>query len=1272
MPDYQLLYKTSFYMVAAIISIAAIVFVVIEGWLDRRQTRIYLLMLFDVLLSAVGGIVYKLSRPYAVGNSNLTSFMLLFQFLDFFAHTALAPLFYVYIQNVIGAIHRRSLKKRLAFLIPFFICESMVLLNPIIGWIYYFDENYDFHRNWGEVITYIVATFYFALSMFDILFYWHAVNKRRRQGLLYCFLITLSGIIIQLISINLSVELVAESMGLMLIMLVVEREEDRIDQSTRTYNRSAFQSDINNFFRIGRKFHIIYIRILNDDILQRLTGSTDDDILFREIVKYLRQVHSKYEIYRVRSNAFLLVCHGVDDAEVSTLAKQINDRFAESFDFGDISARLKVSVLYASIPLELTNENEIMLLIDSVDYEHEDMEQDVNNPGTGYSEYENMSTGRILHGSDISRILYSASLEKALHRGLSEHNYEVHYQPIYNIRDKSICGAEASICLNDPELGIAAAERIMPLAGKQGIDILLNNMLLDEVCMFMGSGIPLELGLNQISVAISVKQCIQPYFVDMLDRLLNEYNVVPSMFNFEVPEPEDAEQATLLEGVMKILKDKGFTISLDSFGTGYTNMKAFSNFGYDIVNLNIGVLGKHELNDAGKIILKYSIRMIRDMNMRVLVKGATGYDQVEWIEQTDASYLQTDYYSRVITQSELISILRVTEIARRDEQRARAGSEAKSNFLANMSHEIRTPINAILGMNEMILRESKNEAVINYAKDIEHASRSLLALINNILDFSKLEAGNMEIVPVEYDLSSLLNDVINMTKMRIELKGLKIDVDVETELPEKLFGDEMRIRQVLLNLLDNAIKNTEEGSIGLNVRGSFSSDHSVLLIIDVKDTGTGIKEEDKNKLMERIKKQGALRDKSLDGMGLGLTIAGNLLNLMEGAIQIESVYGKGSTFTVVIPQQVMEPTPIGDFNERFVENTLGNPEYHEQFIAPEAKILVVDDTPINLTVIKSLLKNTQIHIDTALSGKEGLEMCAGVHYDIIFLDYRMPEMDGVTILKIMREMSDHPNVNTPIILLTANALSGAREQFMAEGFDDYMTKPIDGRKLETLLMRYLPKDKVILNANQDTDSSFEDRELMELLRKNAGLDVEQGLSNCGSLEGYLEVLKIYLSSVESKVGEIEKYLRVEDYDNYTIQVHSLKSTSKVIGAIDISERAYELEQAGDEGNVELIRGKTEGFLDDIRQLGRTLSDILDGEPQSSDDRKELPEIEPNMLRDAYKTLSDFAMSMDYENSIFVLDELKNYKLKEEDERRINSIRNAIDNLDWDEAVRLMD
>lgn len=1238
-----LLYKTTFYMVAAMISVVAFAFLSIDGFTDRRQTKVLLLMLADVFTSSVGGIVYKLSQPYAPGNNVICTVMLTFQFLDFLAHTALAPLFFLYVNLSTGAIYRQSKRSKILFALPFLIEAFMVILNPFLGWVYYFDRNYNFYRNWGETITYIVAVFYFLVAMSNMFFYWYAINQRRRRALLYSFIIVIAGVVIQLVSITFTVELVGEAMGCVIILLAVEREDDRIDQPTRTYNRMAFQSDLNNFYRLGRRFHIVFIRILNHDILKRITGSSDNDRLFNEVALYLRQIHSKYHIYRTQPNSFVLVCHDNTDEEVQELSNAIQERFKKGFNFDGSELLLKIMLLWASAPEELKDEESVMQLIDG----------EVTNP----------EDEKIICGNEIQGFLNAVSLEKALYTGLSERNYEVYYQPIYNTKDKSIYGAEAQICLNDSNLGVVDWEEIMPIAVKYGIDISIGKMLLEEVCMFLGSGIPTELGLTQISVGVSVRQCMCPDFVSNLKRLCDKYNVNPTSLNIEMQEPREADQFDRLVDVTRQLKDMGFVISLDGFGKGYTNMHLVTAFGASVINLDATGLGE-EVGELGKAILRYTIRMLKEIDYMILIKGADTKEQLDWVVQMDVDFVQSDYYSKVVTQNELISILRVTEIARRDEQRARAGSEAKSNFLANMSHEIRTPINAILGMNEMILRESKNDSVLGYAKDIENASKSLLALINDILDFSKIEAGNMEIVEGEYFLSSLLNDVISMIQLRAEKKDLGFDINVSEELPDKLYGDEMRIRQVLINILNNAVKYTDKGTVGFTAHGVISSDHTVKLVFDISDTGRGIKEEDKDKLFETFQRLDMVRNRTVEGTGLGLAITNNLVNLMDGEIKVESEYGKGSVFTVSIPQQIIDDKPIGNLKERYERDLENRPEYHESFVAPEAKILVVDDTPINLTVIQGLLKQTKIQIDLAKSGMECLELVAVNPYDVIFLDYRMPEMDGVTTLKIMKEMQDYPNMETPIVLLTANALTGAREKFLEQGFDDYMTKPIDSRKLEEILIEYLPKDKVILQANDENIDEGESSEIIKRLEEEAGLDTKKGLANCGSPEGYLEVVTIYRNSVDAKVDEIGRYYDEKDYANFTIQVHSLKSTSRIIGALDISERAWELEQAGDRKDENYISKNTEDLLFDYLELGKRLKEILPMEEAQEDD-SELDDISDDMLNDGIATLKEFAENMSYDDLIFVLDELSSYKLSSKDKQLLKDIRNHVEQLDWE-------
>ena len=393
-------------------------------------------------------------------------------------------------------------------------------------------------------------------------------------------------------------------------------------------------------------------------------------------------------------------------------------------------------------------------------------------------------------------------------------------------------------------------------------------------------------------------------------------------------------------------------------------------------------------------------------------------------------------------------------------EKADAANIAKSEFLANMSHEIRTPINAVLGMNEMILRECEDPAIIKYARDVEGAGKNLLAIINDILDLSKIEAGKMELVEAPYRLSSVLNDVVNMTSFRAKAKNLELEVQVNSNIPDNLYGDEVRIRRIIVNLLNNAVKYTEKGKIRLDI-SEKRNDGSTDLIIEISDTGIGIRHNDLIKLFNRFDRLDMYRNKTVEGTGLGLAITRGLLDLMQGTIDVRSVYGEGSVFTVSIPQRIVEADPIGNWQERY-EGTLKDKEKHkEEFHAPEARILVVDDTVVNLIVVQNLLKHSEMQIDTAASGQEMLDMAEQTKYDIILLDQRMPRMDGVEALHHLKERTDGPNIKPPVICLTAEAITGARERYIAEGFDDYLTKPIEGTELEKMLVNYLPREKVL-------------------------------------------------------------------------------------------------------------------------------------------------------------------------------------------------------------------
>lgn len=401
--------------------------------------------------------------------------------------------------------------------------------------------------------------------------------------------------------------------------------------------------------------------------------------------------------------------------------------------------------------------------------------------------------------------------------------------------------------------------------------------------------------------------------------------------------------------------------------------------------------------------------------------------------------------------------LHESEELRKAKLAAENANRAKSDFLANMSHEIRTPINSVIGMNEMVLRETKEGNIREYAKNIEYASKSLLSLINDILDFSKIESGKMEIVNGEYELSSFLMNIVSMAQVRAEAKKLKFCTEIDENLPVMLYGDEVRVRQVIENMLSNAVKYTGAGCVTLAVSSLVEDGFS--LKISVRDTGIGIQKEDLEKLFKDFERLDLHRNRSVQGTGLGLAITKRLTEQMGGKISVESVYGEGSNFTVVIPQQVRDARAIGDFRETYRKYLAEETRERESFTAPGAKVLVVDDNTMNLLVAEKLLARTKVQVTTCQSGRECLDWMRREYFDVILLDHMMPEMDGVETLAKSKELEGNRCVNTPVIALTANAVQGAREEYIRAGFHDYLSKPIEPKCLEEMLQKYIAQKK---------------------------------------------------------------------------------------------------------------------------------------------------------------------------------------------------------------------
>ena len=626
----------------------------------------------------------------------------------------------------------------------------------------------------------------------------------------------------------------------------------------------------------------------------------------------------------------------------------------------------------------------------------------------------------------------------------------------------------------------------------------------------------------------------------------------------------------------------------------------------------------------------------------------------------------------------IMSFTTINQMQRREHETYKAieANEAKTIFLANMSHEIRTPLNVMLGMNEMILRESNSEELTGYAESIHESGRALLYLINNILDLSKIESGKMEIVKHEFDLRSLLDNLCGVGKVRNRNDEVEFLTIVNPDLPRKIVSDEQHIRQIVINFLSNGMKYTQKGSVSLIVDFEPVDEKNMIILFAVKDTGMGIKPKDQEVLFEAFTRVDVVKNQKIEGTGLGLSIAKQLAQLMQGQITVQSEYGVGSEFCFKVPVEIFTEEKLGEYEP----NNKASKRYKIEhgFIAPEARILAVDDSNMNLDVIRGLLKRTGMEIDTAESGEECLLKMSQKKYHVILLDHMMPGMDGVETVRRAKQMTDNLNKDTPIIAVTANAVTGAREMFIQNGFADFVPKPIAWKELEEILKKNLPKELVYNSESHELDVQWKEDKIEYLCKrlKEYDIQMQEGMRYTGDdIYQYARFLELYYHAYPKIKGELEENCKEKTLDFYTVKVHALKGNAKSMGALDLFYTAQRMENRGKQGDFEYCRKAQYLLLLEMERAREGARMFLD-ETQLWEEKQIIEHatgkvLSEEELEQVVKKLIEYMEELQSGEAKKLVRATRTNQLNEKTQQVFTKVENLLDDMEYEKAEEML-
>ncbi len=630
-----------FYSVTIILCLTALFFTWIYQRYDRPQNMLYISMCVIVLLNAISGVagyflMQQIVRSYQV-SAGVGMARKLFQWLYFLVHPCLAAVFYFYSMTVTGAIYSLKRRRHILALLPILVTEILVITNPLTQWVYHFDSGYHFFRGWGELVLYLTGLLYLIMTIKQLLFSWSFMSRERRIALIYFLVLMVGGMAVQVVFIEIKSELFAESLALIGVMLTVESEEHWLDPDSGFYHRTALKADLVNYFALAQHFSVICIRIRKSEALRRLTASSNVDALPEILSGYLCSLVKRYTIYYPHANVFLITVMETNPKSAHHLAEQISKRFESPWEYHGSQLDLDAIVLYGSVPDELKTVEAILYLVD----------QPIPR-----------LKGKNPHsGEDLGFLSRRLSIEEALQRALSEGNFQVYYQPTFHI-DGMLHGAEALIRLIDDSVGFISPEEFIPIAEQMGIIDDVDDFVLDQVCGFLKSGVPMEHGMDSINVNLSVLQCMKPGFVERISGIVEQHRVEKGLVNFEITESVAASDYGLLSRVVSQMKNSGFLFSMDDYGTGYSNMTSMFSLDFDIVKIDKSILWEAEKSGQGMVVLESSIQMIQRMGQKILVEGVETKEQWDLLRRLGVDYLQGYYFSKPLPKEEFIRFIR--------------------------------------------------------------------------------------------------------------------------------------------------------------------------------------------------------------------------------------------------------------------------------------------------------------------------------------------------------------------------------------------------------------------------------------------------------------------------------------------------------------------------------------------------------------------------------------------------------------------------------------